>query len=96
MTSDVNDQRVHLHVDGWVQGVGFRYQCRHEAKKLGLTGWVRNLDDGRVEVMAEGPAESVRHLADWCRRGPPAARVTQCEQTIEPATGEFDDFGLRY
>ena len=53
----MDNQRVHITVDGRVQGVGFRYQCRHEAKKLGLTGWVRNLDDGRVEVLAEGPSK---------------------------------------
>ncbi|MEZ6016411.1 MAG: acylphosphatase [Planctomycetota bacterium] len=66
-------------VDGRVQGVGFRWHTRAEARALGLTGWVRNLADGRVEVWCEGPAEAVRALEDWLARGPSGGHVTEVE-----------------
>lgn len=63
-------------VSGTVQGVGFRVSVRTEARNLGVLGWVRNLDDGRVEVHAEGPAALVDALLTYCRVGPPAGVVT--------------------
>jgi acylphosphatase len=62
-------------VRGRVQGVGFRYSCYHEARRLGLCGWTRNTFDGDVEVYAEGSREKLDRLLEWLRRGPPAARV---------------------
>jgi acylphosphatase len=70
-------------VHGMVQGVFFRASTRDEARRLGLAGWVRNLPDGSVEVLAEGRPEDVERLAAWCRRGPPAARVDNV--TVLPA-----------
>jgi len=67
-------------VSGKVQGVCFRANARDEALRLGLRGYARNLDDGRVEVVACGDAESVEALADWLRRGPPLARVETLER----------------
>jgi len=85
-------ERLHLFISGGVQGVCFRFYTREEAAKLGLVGWVRNLHDGRVEVVAEGTPEKLERLEAWCRHGPPYARVTNLSAQREPATGEFRSF----
>jgi len=73
-------------VSGVVQGVGFRYYTRLRANELGLSGWVQNLSDGRVEVWIEGPAGDVEKLLEWLRSGPPGARVSGCEtHEVSPA-----------
>ncbi|MBE3589472.1 MAG: acylphosphatase [Firmicutes bacterium] len=75
-----------LLIVGRVQGVGFRAAARRQALALGLCGWVRNLPDGRVEAWAEGDAAAVKAFEDWCRQGPPAARVDRVEaEDAEPA-----------
>ena len=63
-------------ISGRVQGVWFRETCRREALAQGVTGWVRNLDDGRVEAWLEGNVTAVQSVAAWCRDGPPRALVT--------------------
>jgi len=68
-------KRIHAHVIGRVQGVGFRYVTARQALDLGLSGWVRNLPDGSVEVEAQGPERAVDRLVDFLNHGPPAARV---------------------
>ena len=86
-------ERAHLFVSGRVQGVGYRASTHWAARRIGgLTGWVRNLDDGRVEAVVEGPREKIDDLIEWCRQGPPAARVSDVAVTWEPATGEFAAF----
>jgi len=87
--------RVHIHVSGRVQGVFYRSNTRRRALGLGLTGWVRNIPDGRVEAVVEGEEEQIEKLIDWCRRGPPSAAVTGLEFRREPPTGEFDTFSVR-
>jgi acylphosphatase len=82
--------RAHLWVQGRVQGVFYRASCADEARRLGLGGWVRNLPDGRVEAAAEGPRETVEAFVDWCRRGPPMARVIAVDVVWEPPRGERD------
>jgi acylphosphatase len=72
-------KRVRVIVRGDVQGVGFRAATAHEARRLGVTGWVRNLIDGSVEVHAEGQPAVVDSLITWLRRGPSLARVTGIE-----------------
>jgi len=74
---------VRCHVAGNVQGVFFRASAREAALRLGVTGYARNLSDGRVEVLACGPADAVGELREWLRRGPPQANVTgvACEPT---------------
>jgi acylphosphatase len=67
--------RVRVFVEGRVQGVSFRYYTWQEAVRLGLSGWVRNLDDGRVEAVYEGPRAQVEEMLAWTRRGPILAHV---------------------
>ena len=71
---------VHCLVSGRVQGVFFRAATREQALTLGVAGWVRNLDDGRVEVYAHGPSAAVEALCAWLRRGPPMAEVSSLER----------------
>lgn len=84
--------RAHLIISGHVQGVSFRYHARRTAVSLGVTGWVKNLRDGRVETVAEGGPDAVQAFVDWCHHGPAAARVTSVETSPEPSTGEFAGF----
>ncbi|HTV10852.1 MAG TPA: acylphosphatase [Acidimicrobiales bacterium] len=79
--------RRHLWVRGRVQGVWFRGACADEARLRGVSGWACNLPDGRVEVVAEGEDEAVRQVAEWCRHGPPTARVTGVEEQFEEPEG---------
>ena len=74
-----NVVRARIRVKGLVQGVCFRQSTADEARRLGLAGWVRNLDDGSVEAEAEGDRRLVEELVRWCHRGPPAARVEGVE-----------------
>jgi len=75
MTTVGDNIRVHLRIEGRVQGVFFRTSTQEQASRLGLRGWVRNCPDGSVEVMAQGAKKSVEALVAWCRQGPRGARV---------------------
>jgi acylphosphatase len=86
--------RVELRILGRVQGVFYRASARARARALGLTGYARNLDDGAVEVVAEGDEASLEQFVVWCRAGPPAARVTRVEVARAAATGEFAGFDV--
>jgi acylphosphatase len=86
--------RARAVVRGRVQGVSYRYATMSQAERLGVTGWVRNLPDGSVELVAEGPREEVEKLLAWCRRGPSFARVDDVDVEWEEATGEFARFGI--
>jgi len=88
--------RVHLRIRGRVQGVWYRASARDEARRLRLSGWVRNVSDGSVEAVAEGDDETLTAFITWCNRGPDWARVETVEVTREPATGEFTGFSVRY
>jgi acylphosphatase len=74
-------------VSGLVQGVFFRDTCQRAAAARGVSGWVRNLPDGRVEAVFEGPEDAVQHLVDWARHGPAKAIVTGFAVHDEPAEG---------
>jgi acylphosphatase len=87
--------RLHAIVDGSVQGVGFRMFVQEHAQSMGLTGWVRNKFDGRVEVLAEGPRDRLEQLIDKLRLGPRSAYVTQLDKEWLPATWEFARFEVR-
>lgn len=84
--------RAHVFVSGIVQGVFFRANTRRVAKQLGLKGFVRNLRDGRVEAVFEGEEEAVKKAIDWCRKGPPLARVDKVEVLWEDPKEDFEDF----
>jgi len=89
-------QRAHLNITGKVQGVGFRANTRREARKLGLTGWVRNLSDGSVEVVAEGEKKDIDSLVSWSKEGPRLANVKNVEIDRDEYRGEFEVFSVRY
>ncbi|GAB4175312.1 MAG: acylphosphatase [Geothermobacteraceae bacterium] len=92
----MNDKtRVHLVISGKVQGVWYRASTREAAVKLGVTGWVRNLPDGRVEAVAEGDRKQLEQLIAWCRQGPPAARVDDIVIDWQQADNSFSDFSVR-
>lgn len=88
--------RAHVYVSGRVQGVFFRDYTRRMANKYGVTGWVKNLPDGRVEAVFEGEEEDVKKMIDWCHKGSPASRVDSVEVSFEPYTGEFANFRIRW
>ena len=79
--------RYRVLISGRVQGVFFRDTCRRLAEQHGVTGWVRNLPDGRVEAVFEGPAEDVRRLVDWAHTGPRLAAVADVAIQSEPPEG---------
>ena len=80
--------RVRVVVSGRVQGVWYRESCRREADTVGVTGWVRNTWDGKVEAALEGPRDAVDHVLAWMRIGPPRAHVTAVEVDSEEPAGE--------
>jgi acylphosphatase len=86
--------RSRLLISGRVQGVAFRWATQRAAEDRGVTGWVRNLPDGRVEAVVEGPRQQVDDLVDWCRKGPRAARVDSLDIRWEDYQGDFKDFTI--
>ena len=86
--------RVHLIIEGRVQGVWFRESARREAVSLSLSGWVRNLPDGTVEALVEGPENEAKKLISWCQKGPAAATVTKVHEKLEKWQGEFNSFDI--
>ncbi len=83
-------------VYGKVQGVYFRASAREEASSLGLTGWVRNVEDGSVEFEVQGPDETVRKFLQWAEEGPPAARVDNIRIEEIPVVVGEKEFIIRY
>lgn len=86
--------RVHLFISGRVQGVAFRVSMWQKAK--GVKGFVRNLDDGRVEAVLEGEKEKVDKIVEWAKKGPFFAKVTNFEIIEEEYKGEFKNFKILY
>ncbi|NLZ30180.1 MAG: acylphosphatase [Methanomicrobiales archaeon] len=87
--------RVRVWISGQVQGVGFRWAVEDEARAKGVSGWVRNLPDGRVEAVFEGDEGAVQRVVEFCRRGPALARIDDVQVVHEEYTGEFDGFSIR-
>ena len=87
--------RAHIFVSGRVHGVFFRMETRDEATKRNVTGWVRNTSDGRVEAIFEGEKEDVEKMVEFCKSGPPGARVTKTDVKWKEYTGEFQSFKIR-
>jgi len=89
-------QRAHLFVSGRVQGVFFRQAFKVVARKNNVFGWVRNLQDGRVEAVLEGDDDSISHVIEWCHAGPANARVDDVSIKDEDYTGEYSKFEVLY
>jgi len=88
--------RVHILVSGQVQGVFFRAETREKALDLGLTGWVRNLSDGRLEAVFEGEKPKVGAMLEWAKKGPPGAIVNDLELIWEEYKAEFANFEIKH
>ncbi|HEY3997304.1 MAG TPA: acylphosphatase [Candidatus Xenobia bacterium] len=92
----MSDDRFHATVAGQVQGVGFRHFVWQRGQHLGLRGWVRNMPDGRVEAMVQGPRASLDIMEAYLRRGPASARVDHFEVEYLPADDVLGIFDIRY
>lgn len=89
-------KRVHIIIEGRVQGVFFRDYTRTQARQLGLTGWVRNRPEGTVEAIVEGDASEVDWMINWFNQGSPMSKVTGVQVTEEEPVGENDSFEVHY
>ena len=87
-------KQLHAYVAGRVQGVSFRYYTAQEAMKLGIVGWVRNLPDGKVEVLAEGGSDTLTQLLAFLHLGSPHARVDSVDVEWREAQNEFRNFSI--
>lgn len=92
----MNEVRTHVFVTGRVQDVFFRVNTVERAQELEVTGWVKNLLDGRVEAVFEGSKENVEKIVEWTKTGPLDAGVENVEIHQEKYSGEFDDFKIKY
>jgi acylphosphatase len=88
--------RAHIFVSGYVQGVFYRSTAKRIAERLGIKGWVKNLTDGRVEAVFEGPKEDVLEMIEWCKKGPLDADVESVELSWEKNGEGFVDFEILY
>ncbi len=95
VTEAEGNQRREVFFEGLVQGVGFRYTTRRIAARFPVTGYVRNLRDGRVHLVAEGPSEELGSFVASVRSAM-ERYIERMEQNVRPATGEFRDFGVRH
>jgi acylphosphatase len=92
--NDSQTQRLHAKISGRVQGVGFRFFTYQVAQEHNLTGWVRNLHDGRVEVLAEGPHQGLNTLLRTLRKGPMSAEVADIDYDFSEAQGKHNKFNI--
>jgi len=88
--------RAHIFASGRVHGVYFRQHTKFQAQNQSVTGWVRNLDDGRVEAVFEGEESAVMTLVNYCRHGPKNASVTDFVVNWEPFQDEFQSFNIAF
>ncbi len=91
----MSGKRAHLLISGRVQGVFFRANTLDEARRLELTGWVKNCYDGSVEAVFEGEEQKIEQMIAWCYQGPPYALVRDVGVTWEKYTGEFNSFSIK-
>lgn len=89
-------KRAHIFIEGRVQGVGFRHFAEVNAQEVGVHGWIKNLPDGRVEAVLEGPIDHLEELVERLEQGPGASRVDSIDVEVEEATGEFNSFEVAY
>ena len=92
---ETKGKRLEISIKGDVQGVSFRYYARDIAKKLGITGWIRNEADGSISLTVECKEENLQNFLNWCRQGSPMATIEKVESREGKYTGEFKDFEVR-
>lgn len=92
----MSNVRVHVYIQGRVQGVFFRANTKEKASEFGIHGWVKNCLDGRVEAVFEGKKYAVDKMIDWCRKGPVGAIVDDVRIHTEKFSGKFDGFSIIY
>ena len=90
------NEELHVTIEGMVQGVGYRHALRTHASKLGLSGWVCNLPDGRVEARIEGPREILEEMLAWCYKGPVLSKVTHVDSIWGDATGDHTGVNITF
>lgn len=90
----MSTKRVQVIIRGRVTGVFFRAATQREAKRLGITGWVRNRNDASIEIHAEGEEDSIKEMVSWAHHGPSAARVETVDVRYRSYSGEFSDFRI--
>ena len=88
--------KVHLWISGHVQGVFYRTACKDEAERLKLSGWVKNLANGQVEAVFQGPDQAVQLMLDWCKKGPPMAHVNEVHVVSETVSQDLKGFRIVY
>ena len=88
--------KVQVIISGRVQGVWFRANTKNKAEQLGITGWVRNTDDGKVEALFEGKDDNVKEMLEWCKHGPPMAKVTDVKVERNFDQDEYNSFSIKY
>ena len=86
--------QAHILISGDVQGVYYRVSCKEYAIGVGVKGWVRNLDNGNVEALAQGEKEKIERFLEWCKKGPPQAKVEEIKITWQEANGPFNGFSV--
>ena len=89
-------KQVHIIVSGKVQGVFFRAYIEAKAQELGICGRIKNLQDGSVDIIAEGPKDCITKLIEWCYKGPPAAHVENVKVDWDIALAKFSSFRIEY
>jgi len=92
----MSHKRIHLFYSGSVQGVGFRYTAQGLANEIGIVGWMKNLCDGRVEVVCEGKKEDIKDFLDKIQKGPLGYYIKNVDVTWEEPTNEFSGFEIRF
>ena len=88
--------KVQVIISGRVQGVWFRANTKNKAEQLGITGWVRNTDDGKVEALFEGEDDLIKEMLEWCKHGPPMAKVTDVKVKKNFDQDECNSFSIKY
>jgi acylphosphatase len=87
--------RLHAYISGKVHGVGYRYNTRKVAIRLHLNGWVKNLPDGRVEIIAEGPRRNLEKFLEWLHQGPRMAKVNRVQSKLTKESAEYRTFRIQ-
>ena len=88
--------KVQVIISGRVQGVWFRANTKNKAEQLGITGWVRNTNDGKVEALFEGEDDNIKEMIEWCKHGPTMAKVTDVRVKRNPDQDECNSFSIKY